>query len=176
MLSGLVEVFRDINSDGGVAINLASTVGENSDALIVRGHEGRLGQVATNLLDNALSFSKAGQSVTVRTSRIGPEIEIAVEDDGPGMPDDKLEAVFERFYSDRPESDRTRGKNSGLGLSISREIVSAHGGRIWAENRRSPGADAATPPVGARFVVRIPADQTTVAKGHLGLGWRQQQH
>ena len=75
--------------------------------------------------------------------RVGPEIEIVVDDEGPGIPEDKLEDIFNRFYSDRPQTDRTVGKNSGLGLSISREIVNAYGGRIWAENRMlSPGAEA----------------------------------
>ena len=124
--------------------------------LVVKGHEGRLGQVITNLVDNGLSFSAEGQTVTVKARQVGGDVEFSIEDEGPGMPDDKLEAIFERFYSDRPESDRTRGKNSGLGLSISREIVAAHGGRIWAENRRKGGA-AVGPVEGARFIVRLPA-------------------
>lgn len=169
LLTNLVAGFGDLHSDDGIAIrlDLDGTAGAGSDTgsakpLVVLGNEGRLGQVATNLLDNAVSFSKPGQKVTIAARRIGAEIEMTVEDEGPGMPDDKLEAIFDRFYSDRPESDNTRGKNSGLGLSISREIVMAFGGRIWAENRRA-GESAKI--VGARFVVRLPAEPTTAALG-----------
>src|SRR5215471_15850607 len=88
------------------------------------------------LLDNAVSFSPENGVVTVRARRIGTEIEIVVEDEGPGIPANKLEDIFKRFYSDRPQTDRTIGKNSGLGLSISREIVNAYGGRIWATDRQ----------------------------------------
>ncbi len=167
-LTNLVSVFRDLHSESGIKINLALE-DRTGSPLVVNGHEGRLGQVATNLLDNAISFAKPGQAVTVRAHHVGTEIEIIVEDEGPGMPDDKLDAIFERFYSDRPESDRTRGKNSGLGLSISREIILAHGGRIWAENRRSAGSilDATGKPKieGARFVVRLPAGQGGIVMG-----------
>ena len=111
--------------------------------------------------------------------RVGPEIEIVVEDDGPGIPADKLEDIFKRFYSDRPQTDSTVGKNSGLGLSISREIVNAYGGRIWASNRmyRPNGAtawqddqaelrDRRMPGVaGACFIVRLPAADAAPSKG-----------
>lgn len=160
-LGGVVGVFRDINSENDITINLVTEDQDGADPLLVHGHEGRLSQVVTNLLDNALSFSKAGDTVTVSARRFGSEIELTIEDEGPGMPDDKLEAVFDRFYSDRP-GDKTQGKNSGLGLSISREIVVSHNGRIWAENRR---ADAAGEILGARFVVRLPADRTVTARG-----------
>jgi two-component system sensor histidine kinase ChvG len=85
------------------------------------------------------------------------EIEIVVDDDGPGIREDALERIFERFYTDRPH--QGFGQNSGLGLSISKQIIEAHGGRIWAENRAGPpGADDGEPTVaGARFVVRLPA-------------------
>jgi two-component system, OmpR family, sensor histidine kinase ChvG len=79
-----------------------------------------------------------------------------VEDEGPGIPDDRLEIVFDRFYSDRPATDTSRGKNSGLGLSISREIVLAHTGQITAENRYEEGAGPGAKPSGARFTVRLP--------------------
>jgi two-component system sensor histidine kinase ChvG len=75
---------------------------------------------------------------------------VTVEDDGPGLPEEKLEQIFERFYSDRPD-DEAYGDHSGLGLAISRQIVEAHGGRIWAENRREAA------PRGARFIVELPA-------------------
>ncbi|MES1179849.1 MAG: ATP-binding protein, partial [Hyphomicrobium sp.] len=125
------------------------------------GDEGRLGQVLTNLLDNAVSFSPENGAVTVRARVKPPFVEILVEDQGPGIPPDRLDKIFDRFYSDRPATDQSRGKNSGLGLSISREIVLAHGGQIVADNLHEPGAGADTRPVGACFVVRLPvAGQT----------------
>ena len=78
-------------------------------------------------------------------------VELAVEDEGPGIPDGKLDGVFDRFYSERPQSEQF-GSHSGLGLSISRQIVEAHQGRIAAENRRDE--DGAVR--GARFVIRLP--------------------
>lgn len=132
-----------------------------SDAFIVNGQEINLGRVVTNLLDNALSFSPPGGTVTVRAAALSDGVEISVSDEGPGIPPESIDKIFERFYSDRPQSDRTRGKNSGLGLSISREIVSVHGGRIWAENRVEGGKV-----LGACFRVRLPA--ANVRAG----GWR----
>ena len=169
-IGNVVSVFSDLHSEDKISIRVNPDLLQSDDALIVMGHEGRLGQVLTNLLDNAISFSKPGQAVTVKTQRVGNEIEVAVEDEGPGMPDDRLQAVFDRFYSDRPESDRLRGKNSGLGLSISREIIAAHEGRIWAENRRD-GLDEKLPILGARFVVRLPADSSAGTRGTVGHGW-----
>jgi len=78
-------------------------------------------------------------------------VELAVEDDGPGIPEARLEGVFDRFYSERPESEKF-GSHSGLGLSISRQIVEAHQGRIQAENRRDEQGHV----LGARFVIRLP--------------------
>ena len=159
-LGGLISVLGDIHGSRQRTIALEIVPKPNGDTRhFVKGHEGRLGQVVTNLIDNAASFSPDGGKVTARLRTLGNEVELAVEDDGPGIPEDKLEKVFARFYSDRPESDGTIGKNSGLGLSISREIVNVHGGRIWAENRRGPpGKDGTQGPiVGARFVIRLPA-------------------
>jgi two-component system sensor histidine kinase ChvG len=109
--------------------------------------------VVSNLIDNARSFSPPGGNVRVTCRRLKTEIEIVVDDDGPGIGPDALEKIFERFYTDRPE--QGFGQNSGLGLSISKQIVEAHGGKLWAENRTSPSQ----PPkvLGARFVVRLPA-------------------
>ena len=91
-----------------------------------------------------------------RRASPAPFVEILVEDDGPGIPDDRLEIIFDRFYSDRPATDASRGKNSGLGLSISREIVLAHSGQIIAENRYEEGAATGAKSRGARFIVRLP--------------------
>ena len=120
-------------------------------SLVVRGVEGRLVQVLRNLLGNALSFSPPGGRVRVRAKATGAVAEIAIEDEGPGIPEAKLEGIFDRFYSERPQGERF-GQHSGLGLSISRQIVEALGGRIMAENRRNPDGSVA----GARFVVRLP--------------------
>lgn len=122
------------------------------DGLIVRGVEGRVVQVFRNLLGNALSFSPENGKVTVRGRPTGAVVEVTVEDEGPGIPDHKLESIFERFYSERPTGERF-GQHSGLGLSISRQIVEGLRGRISAENRR----DADGKVTGARFVVRLPA-------------------
>lgn len=122
------------------------------DGLIVRGVEGRVVQVFRNLLGNALSFSPENGKVTVRGRPTGAVVEVTVEDEGPGIPDHKLESIFERFYSERPTGERF-GQHSGLGLSISRQIVEGLRGRISAENRR----DADGKVMGARFVVRLPA-------------------
>jgi two-component system sensor histidine kinase ChvG len=125
-------------------------------AFTVMGHDNRLGQVVRNLIDNAVSFSPPGSMVTVRLRRLPREVEFRVEDEGPGIPPDNIERIFERFYTDRPSG--SFGKNSGLGLSISRQIVDAHGGRIAAGNRLGPmDADGKRPVLGARFIVRIPA-------------------
>ena len=123
-----------------------------ADAFVVEGHDSRLAQVVNNLIDNARSFSPPGGTVTATLRRVGSEVEIAVEDEGPGIPPHALERVFERFYTDRPE--QGFGQNSGLGLSISRQIVEAHRGRIRAENRPARTEDGSG---GARFVVRLPA-------------------
>jgi two-component system sensor histidine kinase ChvG len=119
--------------------------------LSVLGHDSRLAQVFTNLLDNARSFSPPDGAVRVRVAARPDTLEVTVDDDGPGIPPHALERVFERFYTDRPH--HGFGQNSGLGLSISRQIVEAHGGTIWAENRGQASADRSE---GARFVVRLP--------------------
>jgi two-component system sensor histidine kinase ChvG len=130
--------------------------GSSSDAFSVPGHDSRLGQVISNLLVNAQSFSNAGGKVRIICRRVRSEVEVIVDDDGPGIREDALERIFERFYTDRPH--QGFGQNSGLGLSISKQIIEAHGGRIWAENRSGPAGDEGEPTVaGARFTVRLPA-------------------
>ena len=131
----------------------------------VMGHDSRLGQVFNNLIDNAKSFSAPAGCVrvTLRPAKGVFEnglpsdgFEIVVDDDGPGIPADAFERIFERFYTDRPC--QGFGQNSGLGLSISRQIIEAHGGRIRAMNRLAPGKGDAPPDVlGARFIVWLRA-------------------
>jgi two-component system, OmpR family, sensor histidine kinase ChvG len=121
--------------------------------LIVPGLEHRLGQVFRNLITNAMSFSPPGGTIRLVVARQGNVVEVVVEDEGPGISEDKLEAIFERFYSDRPQGEKF-GTHSGLGLSISRQIVTVHSGTIHAENRHGAQGEM----IGARFVVRLPVD------------------
>lgn len=120
--------------------------------LAVRGNETRLAQVFENLITNALSFSPDGRPVIVRAQADEDVVRVAVEDEGPGIPDNKLETVFERFYSERPKHE-AYGTHSGLGLSIAKQIVEAHGGRIYAENKKGPDGRSG----GARFMVLLPS-------------------
>lgn len=136
--------------------------GAPSDTFSVPGHDSRLGQVISNLLTNAQSFSRSGGKVRIVCRRRKGEkgengmVEIVIDDDGPGIRPGALEKIFERFYTDRPH--QGFGQNSGLGLSISKQIIDAHGGRIWAENRAGPlDADGDARIAGARFIVRLPA-------------------
>ena len=126
------------------------------DAYMVLGHDSRMGQVLRNLIDNARSFTAAGTAIQIRLRRVGDEIEARIEDLGPGIAPENLERIFERFYTDRPE--QNFGGNSGLGLAISRQVMEAHKGRIWAENRYGNAAEGGARPVlGARFILRFPA-------------------
>jgi two-component system sensor histidine kinase ChvG len=120
--------------------------------LTMLGIEARLAQVFVNLIENAVSFTPEGGRIRLEAVRLGDgRLRVTVEDDGPGIPDAALASVFERFYSERPDSEAF-GAHSGLGLSISRQIVEAHGGEIRAENVGAPG----DPRRGARFVVDLP--------------------
>jgi two-component system, OmpR family, sensor histidine kinase ChvG len=154
MLDALVKAANEIRTDD-VTVTLAFEGGAPDD-FKVPGHDSRLGQVVSNLLDNARSFSPAGGKVRITCRKLKDEVEIIVDDDGPGIQPDALDKVFERFYTDRPN--QSFGQNSGLGLSISRQIIEAHGGTIRVENRTAPAMAGEAPKVlGARFVVRLPA-------------------
>ena len=122
--------------------------------IIIQGLEARLAQVFVNLITNAISFCEAGDAIRVWARRRDNRVLVVVEDTGPGIPDEALTKIFNRFYTSRPESQF--GDNSGLGLAISKQIVEAHGGVIWAENIRPTDADAGSEPLGARFVVGLP--------------------
>ncbi|MFI5011732.1 MAG: stimulus-sensing domain-containing protein [Hyphomicrobiales bacterium] len=157
LLKTIVSVANDTRREGEAGVELfvaRHALGKN--AFLMVGHDSRIGQVITNIIDNARSFSPADKMVRVGLDRRDDCIEITVEDEGPGISEHALERIFERFYTDRPS--QGFGQNSGLGLSISRQIVEAHGGKIWAENRRSPDPGAGAPANGgARFTVRLPA-------------------
>jgi two-component system, OmpR family, sensor histidine kinase ChvG len=181
LLRAVVSLAKDTPGNEGVRIELSIPVRRGKYAAseyFVFGRDSRLAQVVTNLIDNACSFSEPGAVVRVALLRapkrsevdgesLGDRIFITVDDDGPGIPPHALERIFERFYTDRPN--QGFGQNSGLGLSISRQIVEAHGGRIWAANRSpnpasacdpEPGGGDADQPLrhgaGARFVVELP--------------------
>jgi two-component system sensor histidine kinase ChvG len=154
LLTTLTSVANETRLGHDVAVETRFEGGP-ADAFSVPGHDSRLGQVISNLVVNAQSFSQPGGKVRVTCRRVKSEIEILVDDDGPGIRDDALRRIFERFYTDRPH--QGFGQNSGLGLSISKQIIEAHRGRIWAENRKGPlDADGNPTVAGARFVVRLP--------------------
>jgi two-component system sensor histidine kinase ChvG len=125
-----------------------------SEPIVVHGLEARLAQVFVNLVTNAISFCEEGDAVRVWARRRENRVLVVVEDTGPGIPEQALTKVFKRFYSERPQAEF--GQHSGLGLAISKQIVEAHGGVIWAENIRPTAADPASEPLGARFVVGLP--------------------
>jgi two-component system sensor histidine kinase ChvG len=155
LLDTLTSVANETRLGHDVGVEVRFEGRSINDAFWVPGHDSRLGQVISNLLSNAQSFSNAGGKVRILCRRVRSEIEIVVDDDGPGIRPDAVERVFERFYTDRPH--QGFGQNSGLGLSISKQIIEAHGGRIWAENRPGPKDAEGEPTVtGARFVVRLP--------------------
>ncbi len=147
LLRATVTLYNDIHRDDlpEVVIDIADAPGPYPYR--VSGHDSRLHQVMVNLIENAISFSPPRARVAIKARRDGDEIEVTVEDDGPGIPPENLERIFERFYTDRPHENF--GQNSGLGLNISRQIIAAHGGRLHAENRPDCG--------GARFVIRLAA-------------------
>jgi two-component system sensor histidine kinase ChvG len=153
LLRAMAEV-DEATRPGGVAphIELERPAGANSAPdLTVIGHEDRLVQVFRNILANATSFSPPQGVIRIAASRQSGYVVVGIEDEGPGIPPGKLDAIFERFYSERPFGEKF-GTHSGLGLSISKQIVESHHGTIRAENR----VDAAGTVVGARFIIRLP--------------------
>ena len=124
------------------------------DPIVISGLEERLAQVFVNIITNAISFCADGDAIRLWVRKRDNRVLVVVEDTGPGIPDQALTKIFNRFYSQRPAGQF--GNNSGLGLAISKQIIEAHGGVIWAENIRPPQTDNDTPPLGARFVVGLP--------------------
>ncbi len=156
VLETVVQMVRDTTPDDGPGIKLHVEEAE-PETYFVSGHDIRLGQVFNNLIDNARSFCRKDGIVNVTLTAKARTLKITVDDDGPGIRSDQFERIFERFYTDRPEGE-SFGQNSGLGLSISKQIVDAHRGRIMAENRTRPSPTAGEPPevLGARFTVTLP--------------------
>ncbi|MBA2590116.1 MAG: stimulus-sensing domain-containing protein [Alphaproteobacteria bacterium] len=145
LLSTIIEIYR--MTDSGVEFVLNDQLPPGANVL---GRDERLGQVFRNLIDNAASFSPPRGTVTVTATRNDIVARITVEDEGPGIPPDNLESIFERFYTERPGENF--GRNSGLGLSIARQIIEGAGGRIYAENRAPDNTQGA----GARLIVELP--------------------
>lgn len=133
----------DTVDDGKIILDLPQDA-----AFYARGNAERLEQVFGNLISNALSFCPPQGRVTIRTLQQNDKIIVQVDDEGPGIPENKLQTIFERFYTERPQHEGY-GEHSGLGLSISRQIMDAHGGQLWAENLRNDKGDIK----GARFNV-----------------------
>jgi two-component system sensor histidine kinase ChvG len=155
LLTALAAAANETRRGNTVSVDLRFEGKGSVDSFFVPGHDSRLGQVVSNLLSNAQSFSEPGSKVRITCRNRRSNIEIIVDDDGPGIREDALSRIFERFYTDRPH--QGFGQNSGLGLSISKQIVEAHGGRIWAENRTGPvDANGEAAVAGARFTVRLP--------------------
>ncbi len=151
LLSEIVGVYADSGRADEAPVAVVFRAPEMAEPIFVMGREGPLSQVFRNLIDNARSFSPPGGTVRVSLGRQGRQAVVAVEDDGPGIPADNLETIFERFYTARPKG-QAFGGHSGLGLSIARQIVQAHNGGIRAENR----IDAEGRISGARLSVSLP--------------------
>ncbi|MEB3044227.1 MULTISPECIES: sensor histidine kinase [Rhizobium] len=157
LLRDLIEVSRQIRgSKKQVEIEYAIERKPNiKTRFVVNGHDLRIGQIITNLIENARSFvPEKGGKITVRLVRTRSRCVTTIEDNGPGIQAENIDRIFERFYTDRPESEGF-GQNSGLGLSISRQIAEAHGGSLRAENITEGDSGRI---LGARFILALPLD------------------
>jgi two-component system sensor histidine kinase ChvG len=152
VVKDMVDLYTSMRSDGEPEVVYAG----GPPRAPVHGAEEPLGQVLRNLIDNAKTFSPKAGTVRIALSAdpsppFAPGVRLTIEDDGPGIPEENLERIFDRFYTERPKG-AAFGSHSGLGLAIARQIVSAHQGRVFAENRAAPDGSVA----GARFVVELP--------------------
>ncbi|HSC61187.1 MAG TPA: stimulus-sensing domain-containing protein [Rhizomicrobium sp.] len=148
LLETITEVYQVTEIPRGILLSLTLDLPPGATVI---GRDERLGQIFRNLIDNAISFSPDNATVSVAARRDGNKVQISVADEGPGIPPENLESVFSRFYTERP-AEHGFGKNSGLGLSIARQIAEGANGRIWAENREAGGA---------RFTVELPLARAT---------------
>ena len=148
LLADICDFYAATTKPGTPRVTLVAL--KSSSPITVIGREGPLGQVFRNLVDNARSFSPPEGEVRVFVATARGEVTVRVEDDGPGIPPDNIETVFERFYTSRPKG-TAFGGNSGLGLAIVRQIITTHGGRVWAENRQD--GDQV---LGASFQIALP--------------------
>ena len=149
LLSDIVQAYPDSQRHGEARPSVR--IPDTLEPVTVSGAEGSLGQVFRNLIDNAKSFSAPDGEVRIILETVRGEAVVHVDDDGPGIPPENLETIFQRFYTSRPKGSAFGG-NSGLGLSIARQIVETQGGVLTAANR----SDAADVISGARFTVRLP--------------------
>ena len=146
LIEGIVAGWEKRRETGNVRIAFARPRREST---IVMGEPGRLARAIDNIIDNAISFSPAGALVEIAAIHVGDEILIRIDDEGPGVPSDLREAIFNRFHSVRPQTENF-GRHSGLGLAIARAIVEGHDGEIDV-------ADRDDAPSGARFTITLPA-------------------
>ena len=151
-LDGLLETLVNLHDaaidDHGINLNL---IRENTEEIVIHGLEDRIVQVFRNLIGNAVSFSPDNAGITLRVSTDETWVRICVEDEGPGLPPGTEESIFDRFYQERPDSEKF-GTHSGLGLSISKQIIDVHGGEISAQNAVNEAGEV----TGACFIVRLP--------------------
>ncbi|MET0274247.1 MAG: stimulus-sensing domain-containing protein [Phenylobacterium sp.] len=150
LVGDIVALYQATTKPGEVEVRFTAPGGMES--ITVQGREGPLGQIFRNLIDNARSFSPPDQVVDVALTRSRDKVIATVIDQGPGIPPENLETVFERFYTSRPKG-AAFGGNSGLGLSIARQIAEAHGGTLQARNVTTPEGQV----VGAIFILSLPA-------------------
>lgn len=152
LLETLIKIYEATGKKDMPRITLSVDSGAlPREALTVPGFEHRLGQVIRNIVDNAISFSKSTDVIRIRAQLDDDSVVITIDDQGPGIPEENLETIFDRFYTERPSAEDF-GKNSGLGLAISKQIIEAHRGRIFASNRRDAKRDVQ----GARFTIELP--------------------
>ena len=151
-LATLIEIYRMTETSPAVEFVLHDELPPGTS---VRGRDERFGQVFRNLIDNAISFSPEGGKVIIAATQRDFVARVTVEDEGPGIPPGNLESIFDRFYTERPGENF--GRNSGLGLSIARQIIEGAGGRIYAENRAPADGKG-----GARLIVELPVSPLDV--------------
>jgi two-component system sensor histidine kinase ChvG len=151
-LDGLLETLVDLHDvtidEHGINLNL---IRENTGEIVIHGLEGRIVQVFRNLIGNAVGFSPDNGCITLRITNEDAFVKISVEDEGPGLAPGTEESIFDRFYTERPESEKF-DTHSGLGLSISKQIIDVHGGEISAQNNVNAEGEI----TGACFIVRLP--------------------
>ena len=131
--------------------SLTLNIEKGEKQLLILGHESRIVQVIDNIVNNAITFAPVNSNINISVSADTTDVKITIDDEGPGIPENKLDAIFERFYSERPAAEKF-GLHSGLGLSICKQIVEAHNGKIFAKNRTGYQNDI----TGARFIITLP--------------------
>ena len=130
---------------------LTINIRKDENQPLIFGHEGRIVQVIDNIVDNAVTFAPTNSKIDITLCANTTNVKITIDDEGPGIPKNKLDPIFERFYSERPPAEKF-GLHSGLGLSICKQIIEAHNGKISVENRTDYQNDI----TGARFVITLP--------------------